>query len=105
MVDARVVDTGERDENAWRRVVRSAGATFTDLRLLDGTLVLKVSRGLGSEQIRVIDGEAFDPMRSVLRIRMDFDGLPSSGVARGESLYAITTQGVAGSRAKYPQRP
>ena len=38
----------------------------------------------------MIDGEAFDSARSGLEIRIQFDGFPPSGVARVESLYAIT---------------
>lgn len=71
-------------------IVGKSGAKFAGLRLRDGTLIVKVSRGRRAEQIRVIDGEAFHPPRSGLRIWMEFDRLPPSGMARVESLYAIT---------------
>ena len=38
------------------------------LRLRDGTLIVKVVRGRRSAQIRIIDGGAFDPVRSGLEI-------------------------------------
>ena len=45
MVEARVAEPGPYARHSWRRLLRRAGATFAGLRLLDGTLVLKVSRG------------------------------------------------------------
>ena len=42
MDEVRVAQSGE---HGWRQLLRRAGATFTGLRLLDGALVLKVSRG------------------------------------------------------------
>ena len=42
MVEARVTRSAR---HVWRQLVRRAGATYTGLRLLDGALVLKVSRG------------------------------------------------------------
>ena len=65
-VEARVAAGGA---HAWPRLLRRAGATFTGLRLLDGALLLKVWRGGGTGQVRVIDGAAFDPARSGLEIR------------------------------------
>ena len=53
MVEVRVVVSGA---HARRCLLRRAGATFTGLRLLDGALVLKVSRGRETGQIRVLDG-------------------------------------------------
>ena len=47
-----------------------ARARYSGLRLLDGTLVLKVSRGRETEQIGVNDGAAFDPALSGLEVRM-----------------------------------
>ena len=67
IVEARVAEPGE---HAWPRLRRRAGATFTDLRLLDGALVLKVWRGHETGQIRVIDGAAFDPAHSGLEVAM-----------------------------------
>ena len=72
-------------------IVNKSRAKFTGLRLPDGTLIVKVSRGRRTEQIRVMDGEAFDPARSGLRIRMEFDVFPPSGMERVENLYAMTT--------------
>lgn len=67
MVEARVVVSGAP---AWRWLLHRAGATFTGLRLLDGALVLKVSRGRETGQIRVVDGAAFDPALSGLEVAM-----------------------------------
>ena len=52
----------------WRRLILSAGATYTGLRLLDGALVLKVWHGRETGQVRVIDGAAFDPATSGLEV-------------------------------------
>ena len=66
MVEARTA--GDAGRYALWRVVRMSGARFMGLRLRDGTLIVKVVKGRRSAQIRVIDGEAFDPARSGLEI-------------------------------------
>ena len=68
MVEARVAGPGPHGRHSWRRLLRRAGARFTGLRLLDGTLVLKVWRGRETGQIRVLDGAAFDPALSGLEV-------------------------------------
>ena len=88
-VEARVANPGASGEHAWRRLVARAGARFSGLRLLDGALVLKVSRGRETGQIRVIDGEAFDPARSGLEVRMRKVARVRGGWAGLESLDAI----------------
>ena len=49
MVEARVTRSAR---HVWRQLVRRAGATYTGLRLLDGALVLKVSRGATTGAMR-----------------------------------------------------
>ena len=88
-VEARVADPGASGEHAWRRLVARAGARFAGLRLLDGALVLKVSRGRETGQIRVIGGEAFDPARSGLDVAMRKNRRTRGGWVRLESLDAI----------------
>ena len=53
---------------AWRRLILSAGATYAGLRLLDGALVLKVTRGRETGQVRVIDATGFDPASCGLEV-------------------------------------
>ena len=68
MLEGRALDTGEAVERTLRRVVVRCGATFWGIRLRDGALVLRVTRGRETEQIRMADGVAFDPWRSGLEI-------------------------------------
>ena len=86
MVEARVAEPGA---HAWRRLLRSAGATFSGLRLLDGALVLKVWRGRETGQIRVLDGAAFDPAHSGLAVAMRQGVRGRRGWVRVESLDGI----------------
>ena len=94
-VKARVADAGVSEEHAWRRLLGRADARFSGLRLLDGALVLQVSRNRKTVQIRVVDGEAFDPAHSGLEVAMRKVGRTHGGWARLESLDAI----VFGSQA------
>ena len=70
MVEARVAAPGPSGKYSWRRLVLSAGATYTGLRLLDGGLVLKVRQGRETGQLRVVDGAAFDPELNGLETAM-----------------------------------
>ena len=70
MVEARIAEPGPDGRHCWRRLLHRAGAKFAGLRLLDGTLVPKVSRGCETGQVRVIDGAAFDPALSGLKVAM-----------------------------------
>ena len=70
MVDVRVADPGPFSRRSWHCLLRRAGARYSGLRLLDGTLVLKASPGSETGQIGVIGRAAFDPPLSGLVIRM-----------------------------------
>ncbi len=89
MLEGRALDVGKVTEHALFRVVVRFGATFWGLRLRDGGLVLKVMRGRRVRQIRVRDGNAFDPARSGLEIAAVSGGVPRSGWTRVECLDAI----------------
>ena len=89
MVEARVAEPGPYARHSWRRLVHRAEATFAGLRLLDGTLVLKVSRGRETGQIEVIDGAAFDPALSGLEVVMRKGGSSPGGWVLVESLDPI----------------
>ena len=89
MVEARVAEPGPRGRHSWRRLLRRAGARFAGLRLLDGTLVLKVSRGREIGQIRVSDGAAFDPALSGLEVAMRQGGSSPDGWVLLKSLDRI----------------
>ena len=79
MVEARAAEAGPQGRHSWRRLLRRAGARYSGLRLLDGTLVLKVSRGRETGQIRVIDGAAFDPALSGLEVALRQGGSSPDG--------------------------
>ena len=76
-------------EHGWRQLLRRAGATFTGLRLLDGALVLKVSRGRETGQLRVLDGAAFDPAHSGLEVAQRQGVGARNACLRVESLEGI----------------
>ena len=102
MVDARVAKPGPYGRHSWRRLVRRAGATFSGLRLLDGTVVLRVSRGGEIGQLKVRDGAAFDPALSGLEVAMRHGGCSPGGWVLVESLDSIVfpQPGDASSRTR-----
>ena len=57
-------------------LMRATGMTISGLRLLDGALVLKATRGRRVEQIRISEGDSFDLERIGIRLLCPFDGLP-----------------------------
>ena len=64
ITEARVAKTA----HPWRRLILDSGATYGRLCLLDGSPVLKVTRGHATGQVRVTDGAAFDPATSSLEV-------------------------------------
>jgi len=68
-VEARVAEPGRDPRHSWPRLLGRAEARFAGLRLLDGRLVLKVSRDRETGQVEVIDGAALDPALSGLEVR------------------------------------
>ena len=72
-------------ESTLLRAVVRCGATFWGLRLRDGTLVIRVARRRRAEQIRISDGDAFDPARSGLEVAVPVDTTSSGGWVRIES--------------------
>ena len=87
MLEAAVVEPGD----PLGMMARATGKSVAGLRLLDGALVLKVHRGQRVEQIRVLEGDAFDMERTALELRYPFDGLPPTATPRLCNLAAITT--------------
>ena len=88
-VEARVTGAGPRGEHSWRKLLRGAGARFCGLRMLDGALVLQVSRGRQAGQIRVIDGAGFDPASSGLEAASATGRRARAGWRRIECLEAV----------------
>ena len=78
MLEAAVVEPGD----PLGMMARATGMSVAGLRLLDGALVLKVHRGRRVEQIRVLEGDAFDMERTALELRYPFDGLPQTATPR-----------------------
>ena len=70
-------------------LARATGMRVSGLRLLDGALVLKVNRWRRVEQIRVLEGESFDPEQSALELRCPFDGFPPTAAPRLCNLLAM----------------
>ena len=76
-------------------VLGAGGARLSGLRLRDGALILRVGRDDGAVQLRLADGDSFDPSSGVvLRLPVDADLPPALGRAR--DLWAIA----AGRAAK-----
>ena len=73
-VEARVAEPWRDGRYSWPRLLRGAGSRYSGLRLLDGRLVLRVTRGRDTGQIAVIDGAAFDPALSGLQVRAQQGG-------------------------------
>ena len=72
-------------------IARATGMSVSGLRLLDGALVLKLHREQRVEQLRVSEGESFDPERSGLQLRYPVDAIPPTATPRLCNLTAITT--------------
>lgn len=90
MIAAAVVEPGDTAAPVGM-LVRATGMGVSGLRLLDGALVFKVKRGRRMEQIRVLEGDSFDPERSGLELQIPFDGHPSAVLPRLHNLAAIMT--------------
>ncbi len=89
MVEARVAEAGPAGRHSWHVLLRRTGARYSGVRLLDGTLVLRVSRGRETGQISVVDGATFDPALSGLEIRMPQGRPAHHGWVRLKSLEPI----------------
>jgi len=87
-------------------LVREQGGRLEGLRLLDGALILKIERGRAAGQVRIEDGDAFDPegglglylgygldhlslplrragdLRAVVAGELPAEGVPSPGMSR-----------------------
>ena len=86
MLEAVVAEQGDRVG----MMARATGMSVSGLRLLDGALVLKVHRGRRVEQIRVLEGDAFDMERTALQFQYPLDGFPPTVAPRLLNLAAIT---------------
>ena len=73
-----------------KRVYR---ARFMGLRFRDGTLVVKVVKGRRWAQIRVVDGDAFDPARSGLEIAARTERTARGVRTRVENLDTVGLRG------------
>ena len=95
--DAPMVETrttaGDAGRYALCRVVRRSGARFMGLRLRDGSLIVKVVKGRRWAQIRVVDGDAFDPARSGLEIPARTERTARGPRTRVESLDSVGLRG------------
>ncbi len=88
MIEAAVVEPGDSIVTVGV-ITRATGMNVSGLRLLDGSLVLKVHRGRRVEQIRVLEGDSFDMERTGLELQIPFDGHPSKVLPRVQNLAAI----------------
>ena len=78
MVRAHAAESGKGDDPTLHDLVRESAATFTGLRLRDGTVVLKAERRRRVEQVRVMNSDVYDPSRSRLMVVTDFGLKPPS---------------------------
>ncbi len=100
MIEAAVVEPGY----PIGMLARATGMSVSGLRLLDGALVLKVKKWRRVEQIRVLEGEAFDLERTALELQAPFDGHPSAVLPRLWNLAAIMKpQGRPSSKSRRPE--
>ena len=79
----------ERGAPSLARLVRESPATFTGLRLREGTVILKIERRGKVEQVRLCDWDAFDPERDSLQIGVPLDAIPPTLWTRAEELIAM----------------
>ena len=87
MLVAEIVEPGD----TVGMLARATGMQVSGLRLLDGALVLKARRGRRVEQIRLPEGDSFDPERSALQLLCPFDAFPPTATARLDNLSAMLT--------------
>ena len=64
------VEPVRADGCALAALARAAGAALEGLRLAGGSLILKLERGGRAQQIRLADGDAFDPARDTIEVRL-----------------------------------
>ena len=72
-------------------LVRATGAQASGLRLLDGALVLKWKRWRRVEQVRLVEGDSFDPERTGTEFQYDLDGNLGEVLLRLKNLSAMMT--------------
>ena len=74
-------------------LMRAAGMHASGLRLLDGALVLKWKRWRRVEQVRLVEGDPFDPERTGTAFQYDVDGNLGEVLLRLQNLHAMTSPG------------
>ena len=83
---------------AFRSLVYEAGARLSGLRLTGGALILKIVRSSDAVQLRIADGDGFDPGRGlVLRLGVGLN-LPVK-LVHGADLWAVLGVRVKKARA------
>ena len=71
------VEPVREDGQGLAALARDAGTALAGLRLAEGPLILKLERGGRAQQVRIGAGEAFDPARDSIEVRLR----PGPGVA------------------------
>ena len=99
MLKGHAAPAGKAGAPSLARLVRESPATFTGLRLRDGTVILKVARRGRVDQVRLGDWDAFDPERHTLELGVPLDAIPPTTWARSEELLAMMVRPVRGSGA------
>ena len=72
-------------------LMRATGMHASGLRLLDGALVLKWKRWRRVEQVRLAEGDSFDPERTGTEFQYDLDGNLGEVLLRLKNLAAMMT--------------
>ena len=88
MLEAESVPADAPGMPAFRSLVYEAGARLSGLRLTGGALILKIVRSSDAVQLRIADGDGFDPARGlVLRLGVGLN-LPVK-LVHGADLWAV----------------
>ena len=93
--DAPMVEgePGRKGSIPFASLMRAAGVRLEGLLLLDGTMVLKIEHGAAAGQVRIEDGEAFDPAGPLgLHVPWGSDHLVQQ-LARAGDLRSVVAQG------------
>ena len=85
-----VAEPAEDASETLAEVARQGGAVVSGLRLLDGSVILRLSRARREEQIRIADGASFDAAESSFHMWMAvINPGTREKLAELESLWAI----------------
>ena len=85
-------------------LARAAGTALAGLRLAGGPLILKLERGGRAQQLRIAEGDAFDPVRDSIEVRLrpDRPGVAGRHARSGELWRMLRVPGPPTGRGRGP---